>query len=170
MRLIDFFDRGVAMAPARTCLKDDISSSTFVQVQERSYRIAQALRRDGLKAGDKVTVYSKNCAVAFECILGILRAGCVWVPLNSKNAVAENNYILGNCDVEFVFYHSEFSSEVSGLVGDAAVKGTVCMDQPAANAAFIDNWLSGVAALDPDVERAPSDIATISSTGGRESG
>jgi acyl-CoA synthetase (AMP-forming)/AMP-acid ligase II len=86
--------------------------------------------------------------------------------VNSKNVVAENNYILGNCDVVFVFYHSELSNEISELLRGTAVKRSVCMDRQDNGAVFIDDWLSCVAVLDLDVERMPNDIATISSSGG----
>ena len=93
MRLIDFFDRGVALHPGRSCLKDANRSRTFRDVQMRSYRIANALIAAGFRLGQIAAVYSPNDAVAFECIPGIVRAGTVWVPIYAKNAVAENTYI-----------------------------------------------------------------------------
>ena len=104
MRAIDFFDRGVFLDADRLCLKDAIVARTYREVHARSCRIANAMRREGAKPQDKAAVYSPNSAVAFECVLGILRAGAVWVPINARNVVSENAYILDYCDVETLFY------------------------------------------------------------------
>ena len=85
MRLIDFFDRGVSINPSRTCLKDATVARSFREVQLRSYRIANALAAAGLRPGQMAAVYSPNSAVAFECILGIVRGANVWVPINARN-------------------------------------------------------------------------------------
>ena len=115
MRLIDFFDRGVGINPSRTCLKDATVSRTFREVQLRSYRIANALAAAGLKPGQMAAVYSPNGATAFECILGILRGANIWVPINARNSTEDNAYILDNCDVQALFYHSEFEANVAGV-------------------------------------------------------
>ena len=89
MRVIDFFDRGVALNPDRVCLKDSAVSRSYREVRDRSCRIANALRREELKPEDKAAVYSPNSAAAFECILGILRAQGGFTP--SVNGCLENN-------------------------------------------------------------------------------
>ena len=89
MRLIDFFDRGVALDPTRTCLKDATVARSYGDVQRRSYRIANALAAAGFAPGQKAAVYSPNGAVAFECILGIVRGAQVWVPINARNTAGE---------------------------------------------------------------------------------
>ena len=113
MRAIDFFDRGVFLDPDRLCLKDASVARTYREVHARSCRIANAMRRDGVRPQDKAAVYSPNAAVAFECVLGILRAGAVWVPINARNVVSENAYILDYCDVETLFYYSGFEGNVA---------------------------------------------------------
>ena len=46
---------------------------------------------------------------------GILRAGAVWVPINARNVVSENAYILDYCDVETLFYYSGFEANVDEI-------------------------------------------------------
>jgi acyl-CoA synthetase (AMP-forming)/AMP-acid ligase II len=167
MRLIDFFDRGVALDPARSCLKDANLSRTFREVQLRSYRIANALAAAGIHPGQMAAVYSPNDAVAFECILGVVRAGNVWVPINAKNAVAENAYILDNCDVQALFYHSEFEANIEVIRKDCPkICLYVCIDKAGADAPFLEDWIAGAAETDPDVPGGNDTPVSIFSSGG----
>src|ERR1700738_3769523 len=98
MRLIDYFDRGASQDPLRACLVMGSTSRTYQEVQERSHRIALALIGTGFACTQKAAVVSPNCAAAFECVLGILRAEGVWVKVNFRNAAAENASVLDQLD------------------------------------------------------------------------
>ena len=167
MRLIDFFDRGVALGPGRICLKDALRSVTYGEVQRRTHRIASALLRLGLEPHRMAAVYSPNCAVAFECVLGIARAGAVWVPINARNAVAENGYILDNCDVEVLFYHSDFEANVAELRTQCLkIRHTICIDRQSDAAPFLEEWISDASDADPDIPGDRDSVAAILSSGG----
>ena len=167
MRIIDYFDRGVRLNPARTCLKDAAVSRSYGEVQLQSYRIGNALIRAGLKPRAKAAVYSPNCAVAFECLLGILRAGGAWVPVNARNAAAENAYILDNCDVEVLFYHSEFERNIELFQKDCPkIKHYICIDREGTSSPALNDWLQGADETDPDVPADMHDEASIFSSGG----
>ena len=97
VRLIDFFDRGVAKFPDRICLKDDHASWTYTEVQCMTYQAARAMGHAGVGPGERIAVYSPNGAAAFAAVLGIFRAGCVWLPVNARNVLAETiEYLRGN--------------------------------------------------------------------------
>ena len=167
MRAIDFFDRGVFLDPDRLCLKDATVAHTYREVHARSCRIANAMLREGVKPQDKAAVYSPNSAVAFECVLGILRAGAVWVPINARNVVSENVYILDNCDVETLFYYSGFEGNVDEIRQQCPkLRNFVCIDGPGRNGSHLEAWLGTVGATDPDVPAKPADVCAIFSTGG----
>jgi acyl-CoA synthetase (AMP-forming)/AMP-acid ligase II len=105
------FQRGASHFPDRTCLVDGIGSKTYREVDASSNAIAAQLQLSGLGAAH-CAVYSGNSALAFECILGIFRAGAVFVPVNSKNHVSDNVGLIGSFDVEVLFYDARFSREV----------------------------------------------------------
>ena len=115
MRLIDHFDRGADLFPDRHCLHDGTRGWTYREVRAQSHRVANGLLAAGLKRGAKAAVYSPNHADAYACLLGIVRAGVTWAPVNARNALEENLYILGNTDVEFLFYHSSFEASLARI-------------------------------------------------------
>lgn len=167
MRVIDFFDRGVSRGRDRVCLKDAVHSRTYGEVQQRTYLIANALRRDGFKPEGKAAVYSPNAAIAFECVLGILRAAGAWVPINARNVVSENAYILGNCDVEVLFYHGEFEANAAEFRQRCPkLRLFVCIDKAGALGPCLADWLAGVAATDPDIPARHDALASIFNSGG----
>ena len=121
MRLIDFFDRGVLIAPTRPAFIDENGALTYREAQLQTYQIANALMSHGIKPGDVVAIYSPNDARAFLCMLGILRAGAIYVNLNGLSPIAENVYVLKNRDARFLFIHSEFERHL-GIIADQAPK------------------------------------------------
>src|SRR5437899_3066283 len=131
MRLIDYFDRGADLHPGRNCLHDGTRGWTYESVRATTHRVANGLLAAGLENGDKVAVYSPNHAMAYAALLGIQRAGLIWAPVNARNALEENLYILDNTDVAFLFYHSSFEAYLP-RIRDACPKiaNFVCLDGP----------------------------------------
>lgn len=167
MRIIDFFDRGVRIDPARICLKDAHIAKTYGAVQRRTYQIGNTLIAEGLRPENKAAVYSPNGVVAFECLLGILRAGAAWVPINARNTATENAYILDNCDVEVLFYHSEFEANIALYKAQCPqIRSYVCIDSAGGAGTFLEDWLQGAALTDPDVAATRDAVASVFSSGG----
>ncbi|MGQ0618591.1 MAG: class I adenylate-forming enzyme family protein [Panacagrimonas sp.] len=167
MRIIDFFDRGVRLNPDRVCLKDVSLTLSYREVQRLSHRIANALRAGGLDPECKAAVYSPNGAMAFACLLGILRAGAAWVPVNARNVASENAYILDNCDVEVLFYHSEFEANIALFREQCPrLRQYVCIDRAGAASPGLDAWIRDAADTDPDVAVGRDAIASVFSSGG----
>ncbi len=168
MRVIDFFDRGVSLAPDRACLVDDEGSRSYRQVREASLRISDALYASGAAAGTKVAVYSPNAACAFECVLGLLRAGCVWVAINARNALPETCDILGNSDVEVLFYHDSFASHLAGIrEACPSIRLFICIGgRGEQGAVHLEDWVGRRKGTSPPVPDEPSALCSIFSSGG----
>ena len=118
MRLIDFFDRRAAMHPDHPFLIDDLGRTTYGESRTATHRIANVLIALGCVPGTKVAVFSPNLGRAFECMLGMARAGAAWVPLNAKNGLEENCHILRSFDVEILLYHSSLQDKVDSYLAE----------------------------------------------------
>jgi acyl-CoA synthetase (AMP-forming)/AMP-acid ligase II len=162
MRLIDYFDRGADRFPQRDCLHDGTRGWTYEHVRATTQRVANGLLATGLAAGDKVAVYSPNHAMAYAALLGIERAGLIWAPVNARNALEENLFILDNSDVSFLFYHSSFEQFLPRIrKACPRIKRFVCLDR-----AEFETWLAPNAGKAPDLGDAPDDVAILISSGG----
>ena len=167
MRVIDFFDRGAWLAPDKPCLVDDARSWTYRETAAMTRRIANALRAVGLQLGAKIAVLSPNDIRGFAAVLGIFRADMVWVTVNARNAVAENLYILGWHDAEFLFYHSEFEEQVARIRAELPqIAHFVCIDREGVAAPSLEAWYAPHPDHDTPLISGPDTVVRISSTGG----
>jgi acyl-CoA synthetase (AMP-forming)/AMP-acid ligase II len=168
LNLIDFFDNGVALGPDRPCLVMGEEVRSYGETQRSSYRIANALIAAGVTPETRVAVLSHNGIRPFECVLGALRAGCAWVPVNSRSAVDEVVQVLNQTEAEVLFCSSAFSAQAPEILSRCpAIRLTVCIDGPSGpGRTSLADWLQG-ASDDPVQVRVPPDaIATLPCTGG----
>jgi acyl-CoA synthetase (AMP-forming)/AMP-acid ligase II len=166
MRLVEFLDKGASLGSEAPCLTMNGKDLSYGEVQTLSYRIAGALRRDGIAPGEKIAVISGNDPVAFSCIFGISRAGCVWCPINPRNEAAENLFLLDAFDCAVLIFHSNYAGLVEQIRGELPkLKFFTCLDKSLDLAPSLDVWLGDVSGTRIDVTPV-DDIAAIAGTGG----
>ncbi|HTT02732.1 MAG TPA: AMP-binding protein [Steroidobacteraceae bacterium] len=167
MRLIDFFDKGAQIDPARAFLIDSGEVRSYAATQELSRRIAQAFHGAGIAPGTKVAVYSGNSARAFECVIGIIRAGCIWVPLNARNTVEESVSVLTRTDTEVLFYAHPFRAAVrSILTACPRLTRAFCLEEDDPPHVSLAQLTREAARAVPEVLPALDDVVTLFSSGG----
>lgn len=69
---------------------------SWLQVNERCCRIANALRAQGVKRGDRVGIYARNSHQWVEASFALSKLGAVVVTVNNRLAPSEVAYILNN--------------------------------------------------------------------------
>lgn len=70
---------------------------TFAELDQRSDRLAAALRAGGIKRGDRVLVFMDNCWEAVVAIFAVLKAGAVFSPVNPSTKSDKLAFITSNC-------------------------------------------------------------------------
>jgi acyl-CoA synthetase (AMP-forming)/AMP-acid ligase II len=167
MLYIDFFERGVERFPTRDVLIEGDRHWTYWEMAQWVNHIASALMAAGLVPGSKVAMYSPNHSTAFACQYGILRAGCVWVPLNYRNTGPSTIEALQHLEVDWLFFHSSLAGGMrSARESIRTLKGLVCLDGPADFAESIEQWLARSPRCDSFPSRHSRDTAAILSTSG----
>ena len=167
MRIIDFFDKGVALDPDRAFLVEGELSRSYRQVQAISHRIANAFARDGVAPGTKAAVYSGNAAHAFECVIGILRAGCVWAPVNVRNTVEDAAYTLTNTDTEVMFYARAHADDVRAILARCPkITQSICIEGDDGEFPSLKRLIEGCSELSVEVPQGRDDVVTLFSSGG----
>ncbi len=78
----------------------------------RANRFANLLLSRGLKKGTKVAVLLMNCLEWLPIYFGILKAGCLAVPMNFRYSSDEIRYCLDLADVEVLVFGPEFVSRM----------------------------------------------------------
>jgi acyl-CoA synthetase (AMP-forming)/AMP-acid ligase II len=176
MRLTGYLDKGASLGPEAPCLTTGGASLSYGDVQQLSWRIAGALARSGVGAGDKVAILSANDPVAFSCVFGISRAGAVWCPVNPRNEAAENRDLLDFFDCRCLIFQAAFGPLVAKIRPDLPQLTTlVCLDGALPNALSFREWIgAGAAEPGPAVPLEPGpagpgvgdDLVMLVGTGG----
>jgi len=76
---------------------------------------AHLQNRFGVKPGDRVALWLKNCPEFVPCVFGILQAGAVVVPINNFLKPAEVAYILNDGDIDMVITDMELGAHLAEL-------------------------------------------------------
>lgn len=76
---------------------------TWAQVMKQARQVAAVLQNAGLERGDRVSIYSKNCAEWLIADFGITLAGMVNVPLFPNQNKQTIDFILSHAEIKLVF-------------------------------------------------------------------
>jgi len=74
----------------------------------RANRFANLLLSRGVERGAKVAILLMNCLEWLPIYFGVLKAGCVAVPMNFRYSTEEIQYCLGLADAEVLVFGPEF--------------------------------------------------------------
>jgi len=88
---------------------------TWQDFDRRANRFANLLLSRGLKKGDKVAILLMNCLEWLPIYFGILKAGCLAVPMNFRYSEDEIEYCLDLADVDVLIFGPEFISRIDPL-------------------------------------------------------
>ena len=83
----------------------------------RANRFANLLLSRGIQRGTKVGILLMNCLEWLPTYFGILKAGCVAVPLNYRYSSEEIRYCLELADVEVLVFGPEFVGRMDAIAG-----------------------------------------------------
>src|SRR6266852_3937497 len=82
MNLLHHFDHALAGRRGAIGLEWDKKQFTFGAIEERSNRVANALRARGFQKGDRLCVYLPNSAELIDIFLACVKLGVIFVPIN----------------------------------------------------------------------------------------
>jgi len=97
---------------------------TWSDFDRRANRIANLLLSRGMGRGAKVGILLMNCLEWLPVYFGILKAGCVAVPLNFRYSSDEIEYCLKLADVEMLVFGETFLSRMEPIVPALSDVGT----------------------------------------------
>ena len=159
-------------APGDECLiASDGRRFTYGEIDAISARYASALAGSGVVRGDRVAVQVEKSPEALFLYLGCVRAGAVFLPLNTAYTLVELEYFVNDAEPALIVGRPEQADALADIArrhGGARVE-TLGADGGGSMSASAN----GQSGAWTDVDCGPADLATIlytSGTTGRSKG
>jgi malonyl-CoA/methylmalonyl-CoA synthetase len=111
------------------CLETDQGRVvTYGEIDETSARIAGLLRKLGVGLGERVTVQVDKSPEALFLYLGCLRAGVIYMPLNSGYTASELDYFLSDAKPALVVSTPKALADMQPLAAKAGCETVLTLD------------------------------------------
>src|SRR5215467_14621 len=88
-------------------------SITYRELDAASNQVAHFLRQRGVQKGDRVGLFFPKCVESIISMLGVLKAGGVYVPLDPQAPADRVGYIIGNCGIHILITNAERRSALT---------------------------------------------------------
>lgn len=131
------------------------------ELERRTSRVANKLISEGARRGDRLALLMSNGLPMVELIFGIMKAGCIVVPLNPSSNEANIAAMLDDAGVRFVFATADHMAKLRPAAGVELV--AVSTETQPVDAGWKDygSWLAAVDEMEFDVAIAPTDLCNI---------
>lgn len=92
--LTELFLRAATERPDAPAVRDDHQALTYGQLADASARLGARLRRSGIGPEDRVGVHLGRGVAAIAAILGVLRAGAAYLPVDERYPEERRDFML----------------------------------------------------------------------------
>ncbi|MER8765285.1 MULTISPECIES: malonyl-CoA synthase [unclassified Mesorhizobium] len=168
--LFDAF-RARMPTPGRLLMEaEDGRSISYGEMLARSAQLAHVLSQLGVEAGDRVAVQVEKSPEAIFLYLACLRAGAIFLPLNTAYTLTELDYFFRDAEPRLIVCDPARVTEIGVL---AQASGAAVVTLGSKGEGSLTDRASETAMDFHDVARGPDDLAAIlytSGTTGRSKG
>ncbi|MCZ6667447.1 MAG: acyl-CoA synthetase [Gammaproteobacteria bacterium] len=128
---LTFIERAASVYPDRTAVVYGHIRRSWVETYSRCKRLASALVKQGIEAGDTVAVMLPNVPAMVEVHFGVPMSGAVLNALNIRLDADAIAYMLKHGEAKILLTDREFSSTIAAALAQLEVKPLVIdVDDP----------------------------------------
>jgi amino acid adenylation domain-containing protein len=110
------FEQQVSKYPGHLAIKKRDHAVTYDSLNRMANRIARTILFHSGEQEQTVALLTKNDVLTFAAILGILKAGKIYVPLDSSLSVARAKFILKDTEARILLASNENASVADALI------------------------------------------------------
>ena len=118
----------VAIESADSATGTTVKRYTWQDIDEQTARIANLLASLALPLGSRVAVQTEKSVEALMLYLGVLRAGYVYLPLNTAYQAGEVEYFIGNAEPAVVVCSPKSLAWIEAITDAAKVTRVFTLD------------------------------------------
>jgi len=106
------------LSPAHVAFAHGDARRTYAELDDRTRRLAAALRDLGVERGDRVAYLGPNDPTLLETLFATTALGGVFVPLNWRLTAPELTYIAGDCGATLLVHAAAMADAADAMAGD----------------------------------------------------
>ena len=114
--LHEFFERQVNLRPQKIAVECNGEVMTYAQLDQLANGIAACLTMQGVRSGSLVALYARKSCRLFAALLGVLKAGAGYVPLDPKFPIGRIQSIIEDAGIAIVISEGELGAELQEQV------------------------------------------------------
>ncbi len=127
--LNNLFEYQVEKTPTKIAGVFKDNQSTYQKLNDKANQLARLLQNSGVRKGEFVCILKERDTNFLIAILAILKAGGVYVPIDSTYPPERIRYMLSNSEVRFLLTDSSFLNVLTNLLEPCSdLKGITCLD------------------------------------------
>ncbi|RXK84775.1 amino acid adenylation domain-containing protein [Chlorobaculum sp. 24CR] len=111
--LHELFQKQAVLYPDHPAVIDADGALTYSELNERADHIADALIRKGIAPGSRIGLCATRSCRTVAGLLGILKAGCAWAPLDPAYPSERLGYIIDDSALSQILTQQHFSETLS---------------------------------------------------------
>ncbi|NEW06819.1 amino acid adenylation domain-containing protein [Paenibacillus sp. SYP-B3998] len=127
------FEEQVTKTPGRMALSYDQQTLSYEKLNEKANQVAWELLQRGMQPEQRVGILSEPSLEMMIAILGVLKAGCAYVPISTTYPKERIDYIVRDSALEMIISTKE-KFEIAGYSGKWLV-----VEDALQKAEFVDN-------------------------------
>ncbi|MBR5762915.1 MAG: amino acid adenylation domain-containing protein, partial [Lachnospiraceae bacterium] len=111
----EVFDRYARKNPDKIAIGDENKEVTYKEASEITDRVAAELRKLGVRHNDAVAIEAERSADTILLFIATLKAGAVYVPIESDMPAEKIKYMLDNCNAKVIIAGSKDKFKSAGV-------------------------------------------------------
>ena len=153
LRVADVVREYAAQRPERVAVRQGDRALTYALLDERSNRLAQALRACGVGPDSRVAYLDRSAPEIVELLFAASKVGAVAVPLNWRLAAPELRTVLEDSEAPLLVVGREYEQVAQEVVDELSRAPTVIRV-----AAGYEEWLAAHDPVDPGGRGESGDV------------
>lgn len=123
------FEEAVSSFPDNIAISSNEGQFTYKELNDQANKLANSLITKGLNKGDFVSIFMERSLETIISILGILKAGGVYVPLDPEHPEDRNTYIISDTKSPFIVTKNLYIDKAKDLLSNSlSVKEIILID------------------------------------------
>lgn len=127
--LLSRFEQVVQQYPERIAVEVDETKYTYLDLHHRANQVANYLRENGLQPGQCVAVFCERGYDWIVAILAVVKAGGVYLPIDTKTPEARLLYLLKDAQPRFVLSQNKLRAQMPAGMSSELTTDLICLDR-----------------------------------------